>query len=336
MLTRTFDLGVVKRKLLFKKGAKLVVTSDASVETELDMAELAAIADVSATDIQKIDGITNGTAYADKALVLNASKGISTITSATITTLTAPTVNSTNVDAGASGTAGSVDVFPTTGTKGKLAITCTDQTGDTTVSLVAGAMGAARTITIRDPGAAASLLTTTDATAAATTATAAEITAVVAGNAATAAEITRSADISARIVTTTATALSLTVTQHAERVVLINTDSTVDNTFSLPAATGSGAKFTIINNFPQTQGTIVVAANGTDIMKGVAIVADTTAETSGGFLTTASSDKYTFDRTTTGGLGSDEVECYDIAANTWRVRVLAAGSGSLASGFSQT
>ena len=49
-------------------------------------------------------------------------------------------LDAVNLDAGASGTAGTVDVFPTTASKGKLAISCTDQTGDTTVSLVAGAM----------------------------------------------------------------------------------------------------------------------------------------------------------------------------------------------------
>lgn len=62
-----------------------------------------------------------------------------------------------NIDAGASGTAGSVDVFPSTPSKGKLAITCTNQAGDTTVSLVAGEMAAARTITLVDPFADASL-----------------------------------------------------------------------------------------------------------------------------------------------------------------------------------
>lgn len=61
-------------------------------------------------------------------------------------------VTCTNVDAGASGTAGTVDVFPTTASKGKLAITCTDQTGNTTVTLTAGAMGQATAITIPDPG----------------------------------------------------------------------------------------------------------------------------------------------------------------------------------------
>lgn len=164
------------KSLRFKKGAVITTENDDNTTTDISISELVALNDLGATDLAKIDGITNGTAAAGKALVLGASKEIATITTATITT-----VNSTNVDAGASGTAGTVDVFPATAAKGKLAITCADQTGDTTVSLVAGAMTDARTITIRDPGAAASILTTTDATAAATTATAAQLTRVAAG-----------------------------------------------------------------------------------------------------------------------------------------------------------
>lgn len=340
MLSRKFSKVRIDNKLTMASGAVLTAVSATGVETDIDVGELAALQNLGATDLTKIDGITNGTAYADKAVVLNASKGISTITSATITTLTSPTVNSTNIDAGASGTAGSVDVFPTTATKGKLTITATDQTGDTTVSLVAGAMGSARTITLRDPGGAASFLTTTDATAAATTATAAEITAVVAGNTATAAEITRSADASARIVVVaaSATTLSLTVTQHAERVVLVNTDSTYGFTGSLPAATGSGAKFTVINNFPQTQGSIIVAANGTDVVKGISVNIDATgAGSSKAFWSTATDDKITFDKTVSGGgVGGDMVEAWDSAANIWTVRVLQIGSGSIATPFAAT
>lgn len=124
-----------------------------------------ALDNLSNTELGFLDSITAGTAAASKAVVLDGSKGISTITSATITTLTSTTgtittVNATNVDAGASGTAGTVDIFPTTASKGKLAISCTDQTGNTTVGLVAGAMGQATTLTINDPGAsAASVLT---------------------------------------------------------------------------------------------------------------------------------------------------------------------------------
>lgn len=47
---------------------------------------------LSAAELTFLDGITAGTATASKAVVLDSSKGISTITSATVTTLTAPTI----------------------------------------------------------------------------------------------------------------------------------------------------------------------------------------------------------------------------------------------------
>ena len=48
-------------------------------------------------DLDKLEGITDGTAAANKALVLDSSKGIATITSATITTLTSTDVNTGKV-----------------------------------------------------------------------------------------------------------------------------------------------------------------------------------------------------------------------------------------------
>ena len=143
---------------------------------------------------------------------------------------------------------------------------------------------------------------------------------------------------SARVVTTTATALSLTATEHAERIVLVNTNSTVANTITLPTATGSGLKYTIINNIAQTQGSVVVAANGTtQTLKGLAIGGHATTTTGGGaFLTSATSDKITFNRTTTGGLGQDVVEAWDLAENVFTVRVIFNGNGALATPFSET
>ena len=156
---------------------------------------------------------------------------------------------------------------------------------------------------------------------------------------ATAAELNRATDISARVVTTTATALSLTVTEHADRVVLVNSNTTVANTLTLPVATGSGAKFTVINNIAQTQGSIVIAANGTlDVLKGVAVVSNTSTTVNvQSFLTSASSDKVTWNRTTTGGAGpGDYFEAYDSAANTWTVQVRAGSVGAAATPFSET
>jgi hypothetical protein len=94
------------------------------------------------TELGYVDGVTAGTVTASKAVVVDASKDIGDFRN----------VDVVNLDAGASGVAGTVDIFPTTASKGKLAITCTDQTGDTTVTLTAGAMGQATAITIPDPG----------------------------------------------------------------------------------------------------------------------------------------------------------------------------------------
>lgn len=121
---------------------------------------------ISSTELGYLDSITPGTATASKAVVLDASKGIATITSATITTLTSTTgnvttVNATNVDAGASGTAGSVDVFPSTASKGKVSITAADSAGDTTTSIVNASQSGARTYTIPDAGASASFVMST-------------------------------------------------------------------------------------------------------------------------------------------------------------------------------
>lgn len=124
---------------------------------------LGATSVLSGAEAAVLDGVTAGTAAANKALVLNGSGGITTITSATITTLTSTTgnittVNSTNVDAGASGTAGSVDIFPTTASKGKLSITAADSAGDTTTTIVNASQSGARTYTIPDAGASASFI----------------------------------------------------------------------------------------------------------------------------------------------------------------------------------
>lgn len=104
---------------------------------------------VDSTEAAVLDNVTAGVVSAGDAVVVDNNKDIGDFRNLDVV----------NLDAGASGTAGSVDVFPTTASKGKVSLTCTDQTGDTTVSLVIGAMAAARTITLADPLAAADILT---------------------------------------------------------------------------------------------------------------------------------------------------------------------------------
>lgn len=99
---------------------------------------------VTGAEFAVVDGVTAGVVTASKGVVVDANKDIGDFRNLDVV----------NLDAGASGTAGTVEVFPTTAAKGKLSITCTDQTGDTTVTLTAGAMGQATAVTIPDPGAA--------------------------------------------------------------------------------------------------------------------------------------------------------------------------------------
>lgn len=124
-------------------GIRVGATTPGATGTELTGSEVALL-----------DGLTAGTVTASKAVVVDANKDASAFRNVVVT----------NLDAGASATAGTVDIFPTTASKGKLAITCTDQTGNTTVTLTAGAMGQATAVTIPDPGAAAASVVLTEGT----------------------------------------------------------------------------------------------------------------------------------------------------------------------------
>lgn len=151
---------------------------------------------------------------------------------------------------------------------------------------------------------------------------------------ATAAELNRVADASARIVNVAAasTALSLTQVLHAERIVLVPIITGAGLTITLPAATGTGDKYTIINNGVQTVSLTVTALTG-DIMYGKAIGWHLTAGANDLFIPTAADIKYTFNVTTTGGDGGDVMTLLDIGTDAWWVNVEFNGSGTLATGF---
>jgi hypothetical protein len=70
------------------------------------------------------------------------------------------TLRITNIDAGASGTAGTIDIFPTTASKGKIALAATANTNDDTLTITNAAQAAARTYTIPDAGASAAFMMT--------------------------------------------------------------------------------------------------------------------------------------------------------------------------------
>jgi len=139
-------------------GLKLAGTLVTSTAAELNKMDGVT---ATAAELNYVDVATAGTAEASKAVILDASKGISTITSATITTLTSTTgtittVNATNVDAGASGTAGTVDVFPNTAANGKMIVAAVDAGGAYNTTISNSTMGQSSVISIPDPGAATS------------------------------------------------------------------------------------------------------------------------------------------------------------------------------------
>ena len=153
---------------------------------------------------------------------------------------------------------------------------------------------------------------------------------------ATAAELNAHADASTRIVnvTASATALALTAALHANRIVLVPVITGAGLTITLPAATGTGDKYTILNNGVQTTSLTVTALAG-DLFYGSAIgFSETVADSGDRFLANESSHiKYVFNITTTGGIGKDRMELIDIATDKWLVHVIFEGSGTLATGF---
>lgn len=152
---------------------------------------------------------------------------------------------------------------------------------------------------------------------------------------ATVAQVKAILERTAQVVNSTSTALTLTATQHASKLIYWKPNSSGTATATLPVATGSGDVYTLVNALAQTQGTLVLTARTGDVIEGKVIALDTTASADAGvFLTTATSIKATLNRTTQGGLGFDKFTFRDVAANKFYVEGETAGSGTLATPFS--
>ncbi len=125
-------------------------------------------AGIDSTELALLDGATAGAATAGDVVAIDSNRDVTNIRNLTLTTLAATTagaatVNGTATNAGVSGTAGTISVFPTTASKGKTTLTATDNSGDTTTAIVTAAQAGARTLTVPDPGASASFAMTAGA-----------------------------------------------------------------------------------------------------------------------------------------------------------------------------
>lgn len=166
------------------------------------------------------------------------------------------------------------------------------------------------------------------------TSTAAELNAIH-GMGATAAEIDRVADLSARIVSL-AVSTAITLLLHADRIIKMGGAGQA-RTFTLPAATGTGAKFKFVVGAVNTSGYLIKSASGADVMAGTIFTRSDDAAAVLAYKAGATDDTITLNGTTTGGVSTgDWVELTDLATNLWTVTGLTTSSGSEATPFSDT
>lgn len=350
------QLQVTGNLRLEKNAVMTVVNSDQS-ESTVNLLELAALDGIAAADLAKIDGITNGTGAAGKALVLDSSGNVAMPDNGAIAlsraavaaagstaadaTVLADQVNAVTASDGAKGvalpaaatTTGPIYVINTVLTSGANLLVYPVNGGNDNIN--GGAEDAAFTM---GPGKAAWFIPTSatqwyveDAAGVLTTTTEANI---LDGVTATATEINRACDVSARVVSVTTTPLTLTEAAHDGKLVVLNKADGA--TLTLPAATGSGSIIHVVVGTTVTSNAYIVqVANATDVMDGMVHTADDTATpVPGVWVTAADSDTVTLNGSTKGGIIGDELVFTDIATNQWMVRGFLKQSGIEATPFS--
>lgn len=149
--------------------------------------------------------------------------------------------------------------------------------------------------------------------------------------AATGAEINRTCDLTGRIVNDTGATLTVTEAAHEGRTITLN--RAAGQAVTLPAATGSGARYRFYVGTTITSNTTTIKVVGDDTMSGMASGAGAAAGT---FLTAADTDTITFNGTTTGGILGTFVDLQDVAADKWAVEVRMNASSTIATPFSAT
>jgi len=159
------------------------------------------------------------------------------------------------------------------------------------------------------------------------------ITAGELGTSASAAELDRVADVSARMVTL-ATSTTIAQATHEGKTCLL-TGTGAAYTQTLPAATGTGAKYRFVVGAVNTSNH-VVATQAADKLYGN-VITNSTGDTPdlGQPWPAGGADTITLNGTTTGGQAvGDVIEVQDIATNKWQVTGVTTTSGTEATPFS--
>jgi hypothetical protein len=132
--------------------------------------------------------------------------------------------------------------------------------------------------------------------------------------------------------TIVSTAAALTLDREVHSHTIVKQDLAATWTITLPAATGSGSKFTIYVGTTVTANAIIAVANSADVMFGaVGLATDVAGVT---VNTTATDDTITMNGSTTGGVKGSHVTLVDVAANQWMVSGMIISTGTEATPFS--
>lgn len=140
------------------------------------------------------------------------------------------------------------------------------------------------------------------------------------------------------IVTTIAAGATKTLTADDQnKTVLL--DTLAGSVVTLPASTGSGRVYKFLVSVLATSAShIVKVANATDVMRGLAIFADTDGTAAvNAFITAATSDTITLNRSTTGSVTVGEnILVEDYAAGFFKVTCYLSNTGTPTTPFSAT
>lgn len=158
--------------------------------------------------------------------------------------------------------------------------------------------------------------------------------ALITGLAATAAELNRAAKLSTREVAAGAATLTVTLAAHDGKTILL--DQATGTAVTLPAMTGSGARYRFVCSVATSGGSQVITATGAHLFGGVYFNTDTAAGTLFTAVAAANasgSTTITLDGSTKGGRKGDWIEIEDVATNIGIVRGSLNGSGTEATPF---
>lgn len=137
-------------------------------------------------------------------------------------------------------------------------------------------------------------------------------------------------------VVTLAVSTTITAVDYDGKTILMDGEGSA-RTFTLPASSGSGAKFRFMVRDVNTSNYVIKVANTTDIIQGTIHQLGDDAAALGGFTSAGTSDTITLNGTTTGGAAKgDWVEIIDAYSGVFLVTGLTTASGTEATPFSAT